>query len=285
MTVTTFAPNGTNTHYWWYVYKFKYSCLRVKMEETITVDPVDAVEEEIEAVKHMDRLMAKSQKGHANVAPPGRFIDSNGKGAPSPHQRHTRIHQPNTTVPHNGQPHPKPSPHHFPRTELDQVDACLQGLPVTQVATICHRTCPLEMIELMSSRMGSKVCHSTVGPDHSLRIWQFHNDAFHADANVQVKRYKVEELEREKMLLRSRHTELKPLLHLFQQIFLTGEHSKTSGNKTRYSKHPSPCMWIPNVSLSELENTGGIGGIKTRSQGRQSIKRSNAKNNGLAACQ
>jgi hypothetical protein len=43
------------------------------------------------------------------------------------------------------------------------------------------------------------------------------NDAFHADTNAQVKRYKLEELEREKARLRSRHTELKPLLHLFEQ--------------------------------------------------------------------
>jgi hypothetical protein len=34
--------------------------------------------------------------------------------------------------------------------------------------------------------------------DHSLRIWQFRNDAFHGDTNTQVKRYKIEELEREK---------------------------------------------------------------------------------------
>jgi hypothetical protein len=50
--------------------------------------------------------------------------------------------------------------------------------------------------------------------DHSLRIRQFRNDAFHSDTNAQVKRCK---LEREKTRLRSRHAELKPLLHLFQQ--------------------------------------------------------------------
>jgi hypothetical protein len=48
-------------------------------------------------------------------------------------------------------------------------------------------------------------------------MWQFRNDAFCADTNAQVKRYKLEELETEKTSLRSRHTELKPLLHLFQQ--------------------------------------------------------------------
>jgi hypothetical protein len=37
--------------------------------------------------------------------------------------------------------------------------------------------------------------------DHSLLIWQFHNDAFHADTNAQFKRYKrykPEELEKTK---------------------------------------------------------------------------------------
>jgi hypothetical protein len=53
--------------------------------------------------------------------------------------------------------------------------------------------------------------------DHSLLIWQFYNDTFRADTNAQVKHYKLEELERGKTRLRSRHTELKPLLHLFQQ--------------------------------------------------------------------
>ena len=53
--------------------------------------------------------------------------------------------------------------------------------------------------------------------DHSLRICQFRNDAFRGDTNTQVKRYKLEELEREKSRLRDRHTELQPLLHRFQQ--------------------------------------------------------------------
>jgi hypothetical protein len=42
--------------------------------------------------------------------------------------------------------------------------------------------------------------------DHSLRIWHLRNDAFHVDASTQVKRYKLEELEREKSRLRNRHT-------------------------------------------------------------------------------
>jgi hypothetical protein len=42
--------------------------------------------------------------------------------------------------------------------------------------------------------------------DHSLQIWQFRNDAFHRDTNTQVKRYKLEELEREKSRLLDRYT-------------------------------------------------------------------------------
>jgi hypothetical protein len=96
-----------------------------------------------------------------------------------------RIQQPTNILPHNSQPHPKPSPHRLPRTKLNQVDECLQGPPVTQVATICHFTCPLEKIELMSSRMGSKILPSTVGRTIPSR---YGNHAFHADANIQVKR-------------------------------------------------------------------------------------------------
>jgi hypothetical protein len=53
--------------------------------------------------------------------------------------------------------------------------------------------------------------------DHSLQIWQLRNDAFHGDTNTQVKLYKLEELEREKARLRTRDTELQPILHRFQQ--------------------------------------------------------------------
>jgi hypothetical protein len=53
--------------------------------------------------------------------------------------------------------------------------------------------------------------------EHSVRIWQFLNDAFHGDTNTQVKCYKLEELEQEKARLRTRHTELKPILHRLRQ--------------------------------------------------------------------
>jgi hypothetical protein len=53
--------------------------------------------------------------------------------------------------------------------------------------------------------------------EHSLQIWHFCNDAFHGDANTQVKRYKLEELEREKTHTRKLYIELQSLLNRFQQ--------------------------------------------------------------------
>jgi hypothetical protein len=53
--------------------------------------------------------------------------------------------------------------------------------------------------------------------ENSLWIWKFHNDAFHGDANAQVKRHKLEELEREKTQTWTRYIELQSLLHCFQQ--------------------------------------------------------------------
>jgi hypothetical protein len=53
--------------------------------------------------------------------------------------------------------------------------------------------------------------------EHSLRIWHFRNDAFHGDANAQVKRYKLGELKRGKTQTRTRYIELQSLLHRFQQ--------------------------------------------------------------------
>jgi hypothetical protein len=101
------------------------------------------------------------------------------------------------------------------RTKLNQVDEHLQGPLVTQVAAIRHRACPLERLDLRAQEWSPKFV--TAMWDYSLRIWQVSNDAFHADTNEQVKCYKLEELERGETRLRSRLTELKPLLHLFQQ--------------------------------------------------------------------
>jgi hypothetical protein len=77
------------------------------------------------------------------------------------------------------------------------------------VAAIHHNAYPLYTTGLVSPRVGPKFI--TAMWDHSLRIWQFCNDAFHADKNARVKHYKLEEIEREKTRLRYRHTELKTL--------------------------------------------------------------------------
>jgi hypothetical protein len=95
------------------------------------------------------------------------------------------------------------------------VDELTQGTPVTQVAAIRHRAHPLKKFDLRAPEWGPKF--DTAMWDHSLRIWQFRNDAFHGDANTQVKRYKLEELEWGKTQLKNRHTELQPILHRFQQ--------------------------------------------------------------------
>jgi hypothetical protein len=54
--------------------------------------------------------------------------------------------------------------------------------------------------------MGSKVCLSIVG--NTLWIWQYRNDAFHADDEVQTKQYKLEALGRNKSQLRARFASL-----------------------------------------------------------------------------
>jgi hypothetical protein len=86
--------------------------------------------------------------------------------------------------------------------------------------------------------------------DHSLQIWQFHNDAFHADTNAQVNHYKLEELERKKTRISSRHTELKPLLHLFQHKHFE---SPDTFNGLRYDSQKS---WtaLAKLFLDEAES-------------------------------
>jgi hypothetical protein len=70
-------------------------------------------------------------------------------------------------------------------------------------------------LHLRDKKRGPKFATSML--DHSLRIWQFRNDAFHGDINTQFKRYKLEELEREKSRLMTRCTEIQAILHRFQQ--------------------------------------------------------------------
>jgi hypothetical protein len=70
-------------------------------------------------------------------------------------------------------------------------------------------------LDLRAQEWGPKLI--TALWDHSLQIWHFRNDAFHGDTNTQVKRYKLEEIEREKTQLRKRYIELQTILHRFQQ--------------------------------------------------------------------
>jgi hypothetical protein len=114
-------------------------------------------------------------------------------------------------------------------TKLDQVDRPTQGTHVPQVAAISHRTRPVKKLDLRAQEWGPKFI--TALWDHSLRIWHFRNDAFHGDTNTHVKRYKLEELEREKTQLRKRYIELQTILHRFQQKHLE---SPDTVNSLRY---------------------------------------------------
>jgi hypothetical protein len=119
------------------------------------------------------------------------------------------------------------------------MDELSQGTPVPQVAAIHHRTRPLKKLDLRAQESGTKFVTSMWY--QSLRIWQFHNDAFHGDANTQVKCYKQEELEQEKGRLKNRHIELQPILHRFRQKHFE---SPDTVNNLRYdiknAGQPSP---------------------------------------------
>jgi hypothetical protein len=85
---------------------------------------------------------------------------------------------------------------------------------------------------------------------HSLRIWQFRNYAFQPDTNAHVKHYKLEELERGKTRFRSRHTELKPLLHLFKQKHFD---SPDTVNELRYDSQKCSTA-LAKLFLDEAES-------------------------------
>jgi hypothetical protein len=108
--------------------------------------------------------VAESQKGHANVASPCRLLESNRKANPAPITRKTRINQHAFTLPNSSQPNQESPPSSFQRTKLNQVDEHLQGPPVTQVAEIRNRACPLKTAGLASPRVGAQIHHSSVGP-------------------------------------------------------------------------------------------------------------------------
>jgi hypothetical protein len=96
--------------------------------------------------------------------------------------------------------------------------------------------------------------------DHSPRIWQFHNATFHGDADTQVKRYKLEELEREKIQTRTRYIELRSLLHRFQQKHFD---SPDTVNNLRYDSQKCWTSRLPsndtNLLPRYLTTRAGIG--------------------------
>jgi hypothetical protein len=49
-------------------------------------------------------------------------------------------------------------------TKLNKFNENLQGPPVTQVAAIRHRACPIETAGLASPRVGPQIRHRNVGP-------------------------------------------------------------------------------------------------------------------------
>jgi hypothetical protein len=87
-------------------------------------------------------------------------------------------------------------------------------------------------LDLRAQEWGPKLI--TALWDHSLRVWHFRNDAFHGDTNTQVKRHKLEELEREKAQLRKRYIELQTILHRFQQKHF---YSPDTVNNLIYDSH------------------------------------------------
>jgi hypothetical protein len=110
------------------------------------------------------RVLAKIQKGHANVASPCRILDRNRKRNPVPLTRHTGINHPAFSIPSFSQPNQESPPSSLQRTKVNQVDEHLQGTPVTQVAAIRHRACPLETAGLVSPRVGAQILLSNMGP-------------------------------------------------------------------------------------------------------------------------
>jgi hypothetical protein len=75
----------------------------------------------------------------------------------------------------------------------------------------------------------------------------FRNNAFHGDANAQVKRYKLEELERGKPHTRKRYIKLQPILHRFQQ-----KHFE-SPDTVKHLRYDSQKCWtaLANLFLDE----------------------------------
>jgi hypothetical protein len=126
-----------------------------------------------------------------------RLLDSNRKRNPAPLTRHTGINQPVFIIPNSSQPNQGSPRSSLQRTKLHQVDDVLSHKwQKFATARVCSKR-----LDLRAQEWGPKFI--TTMWDHSLRIWQFHNDAFHAVTNAQVKSYKLEELKRDKTRIRS----------------------------------------------------------------------------------
>jgi hypothetical protein len=86
--------------------------------------------------------------------------------------------------------------------------------------------------------------------EHTLRIWQNRNDAFHVDNEAQTKRYKLEALGRNKSQLRARGASLQDILHDYQTIHFAHP------ERIEDLRYDSPCCWatFATLYLDKVEN-------------------------------
>jgi hypothetical protein len=83
--------------------------------------------------------------------------------------------------------------------------------------------------------------------EHTLRIWQYRNDAFHADNEVQTKRYTLEALGRNKAQIRARFVTLQARLHEYQTTHFS--HLERIDDL----QYDSQCCWAT-LYVDEAEN-------------------------------
>jgi hypothetical protein len=68
--------------------------------------------------------------------------------------------------------------------------------------------------------------------EQTLRIWQYRNDAFHADTEVQTKQYKQEALGRNRAQIRARFVNLQARLHEYQNAHFSHPERSTTCDMT-----------------------------------------------------
>jgi hypothetical protein len=86
--------------------------------------------------------------------------------------------------------------------------------------------------------------------EHTLRIWQYQNNAFCADNEAQTKRYKLEALGRNKSQVRARFASVQDRLHDYQAIHVVHP-------ERIYSlRYDSQCCWaaLAILYLDEVKN-------------------------------